>query len=190
MALSTITGIYLFLLFIFQCRPVAYFWGQYAGMSGSCIDPWIVSRSVLAYSIVSCCTDWTFCILPVSIIWNIQMNPRTKASVLVLFSLGAMWAISTFYYSSSPSLILSFIVSSLYQTNSNRASTTTIIRFPYLKTFTNKADFLYATTNVGILSTSEIGIGVTTSALATLRPLFRRFLGHTRLGSTPVELSP
>jgi hypothetical protein len=55
---------------------------------------------------------------------------------------------------------------------------------------TNKADFLYATTNVGILSTSEIGIGITTSAAATLRPLCRRFLGRTQLGSTPVELSP
>ena len=54
---------------------------------------------------------------------------------------------------------------------------------------TNKADFLYATTNVGILSTSEIGIGITASAAATLRPLCRRFLGHTQLGSVPVELS-
>ena len=55
---------------------------------------------------------------------------------------------------------------------------------------TNKADFLYATTNVGILSTSEIGIGITTCAAATLRPLFRRFLGRTQLGSTPEDITP
>lgn len=54
---------------------------------------------------------------------------------------------------------------------------------------TNKADFLYATTNVGILSTSEIGIGITASAAATLRPLFRRFLGRTPISSAPVDLS-
>jgi hypothetical protein len=87
-----------------------------------------------------------------------------------------------------PFLSLSCLVT-FYQTDSNRASTTTIIRFPYLRTMTDKADFLYATTNVGILSTSEIGIGITTCAAATLRPLFRRFLGRTQLDSTPVELS-
>jgi hypothetical protein len=76
-----------------------------------------------------------------------------------------------------------------YQTNSNRASTTTIIRFAYLDTMTDKADFLYATSYVGILSTCENGIGLTTSAAATLRPLFRRFLGGSQLGSTPAEVS-
>jgi hypothetical protein len=54
---------------------------------------------------------------------------------------------------------------------------------------TDTADFLYATTNVGILSTSEIGIGITTCAAATLRPLFRSFLGRTQTGSTPADLS-
>jgi hypothetical protein len=55
---------------------------------------------------------------------------------------------------------------------------------------TNKADFLYATTNVGILSTSEIGIGITTCAAATLRPLFRRFLGRSQIGSSPADITP
>lgn len=108
MAVSSLMCIYLFLLFLFQCRPIAYFWGQYTGMNGSCIDPWIVSRSVYAYSAISCWADWTFCILPGFMVWNVQMNPRTKVSVLLLFSLGAVWVISTIYYSSSPSLFLFF----------------------------------------------------------------------------------
>lgn len=78
---------------------------------------------------------------------------------------------------------------SLCQTNSPRASTTTIVRFPYLNTLQDKADFLFATTNVGILSTSEIGIGITTCAAATLRPLFHRFLGRSQTGSSGIELS-
>ena len=65
----------------------------------------------------------------------------------------------------------------------------TIVRFPYLDTLNNKADFLYATTNVGILSTSEMGIGITASAAATLRPLFRRFLGRSEPCSLSIELS-
>ena len=65
----------------------------------------------------------------------------------------------------------------------------TIVRFPYLDTLQDKADFLYATSNVGILSTGEIGIGITASAGATLRPLFHRFLGRTQTGTSSMELS-
>lgn len=82
-----------------------------------------------------------------------------------------------------------FLVTLLYQANPVRASTTTIVRFPYLNTLQDKADFLYATSNVGILSTSEIGIGMTTSAAATLRPLFKRFLGRSQVGTSSIELS-
>ncbi|RDL36920.1 Uncharacterized protein BP5553_06272 [Venustampulla echinocandica] len=159
MIVSGLMSIYFALLFLFQCRPVTYFWGQHAGMNGSCIDPAIISRTAYVYSVVSCWSDWTFCILPAFMVWNVQMNPRTKASVLLVFALGAV------------------------------ASTMTIVRFPYLNTLQDKADFLYATTNVGILTTSEMGVGIVTSAAATLRPLFRRFLERSQPGSSSVELS-
>lgn len=71
----------------------------------------------------------------------------------------------------------------------HRASTATIVRIPYLNTLQDKADFLYATTNVGILSTCEVGIGIAASAAATLRPLFVRFLGRSEVGSDTYELS-
>lgn len=60
----------------------------------------------------------------------------------------------------------------------------TIIRIPYVKDLANQADFLYATTDVAIWSTSETGIGIAASSLATLRPLFRNFFRSTRLGTT------
>jgi hypothetical protein len=47
----------------------------------------------------------------------------------------------------------------------------------------NIADFLWATTDVAIWSTIEIGIGIVASAAATLRPLFRVLLGSTRNAS-------
>ena len=92
MAVSGIIGVYSFLLLLLQCQPVAYFWGRFNGngMRGSCINTVIISRSAYAFSAVSCWSDWTFCILPGFIIWRLEMNPRTKASVLILFVLGAM----------------------------------------------------------------------------------------------------
>ena len=39
MAISAIMGSYFFFLFVFQCWPVAYFWEQYTGAQGKCINP-------------------------------------------------------------------------------------------------------------------------------------------------------
>jgi hypothetical protein len=47
----------------------------------------------------------------------------------------------------------------------------------------NIPDFLWATTDVAIWSTIEIGIGITASSAATLRPLFRVLLGASRNAS-------
>lgn len=66
-------------------------------------------------------------------------------------------------------------------TDSISASTATIIRIPFVKDLANQADFLYATTDVAIWSTSETGIGITASCLATLRPLFREFFSRQKL---------
>lgn len=57
-----------------------------------------------------------------------------------------------------------------------RASTATIIRIPYIHTLNNKADFLYATTDVAIWSCSETGLGITAANAVTLRPLIRSWL--------------
>jgi hypothetical protein len=60
--------------------------------------------------------------------------------------------------------------------NTNRASLATIIRVPYVKSLNNTEDFLYATIEVAIWSSCELGLGMTAANCATLRPLFRRLL--------------
>ncbi|PMD23437.1 hypothetical protein NA56DRAFT_701730 [Hyaloscypha hepaticicola] len=145
-----------FLLFVMQCLPSEYFWTRFTGGSGSCINPDITVNATYAYSAISCAADWTLGLLPITLVWNLQMNPRTKLSVAAILALGAI------------------------------ASTATIVRFPYIKGLSNSADFLYATTDVAIWSTCETGIGIVASSIATLRPLFRTFFSRSRLlgGST------
>ncbi|KAL2061868.1 hypothetical protein VTL71DRAFT_7246 [Oculimacula yallundae] len=151
MIVHTVYGAFFFFLFVFQCRPSAYFWTQYTGGKGSCIDPVITVDATYGYSAISCWADWTMAILPVFLIWNLQMNIRTKISVAMILSMGAI------------------------------ASTATIVRIPYVKGLANQADFLYATTDVAIWSTVETGIGIAASSCATLRPLFRNFFLRSRL---------
>ena len=57
-----------FFLFVLQCRPSAYFWTQYTGGKGSCINPKITVDATYVYSAISCATDWTLGIIPVFLV--------------------------------------------------------------------------------------------------------------------------
>lgn len=69
-------------------------------------------------------------------------------------------------------------------TNYNSGSTATIIRIPYVKHLNDEAEFLYSTLDIAIWATCEGGIGIATSAAATLRPLLRQVFGESVPGST------
>lgn len=60
------------------------------------------------------------------------------------------------------------------------ASIATIVRIPYVHTLGNHDDFLYATSDIAILSCSETGLGLTAACCAVLRPLFRKVLASKR----------
>ncbi|KFY05219.1 hypothetical protein O988_00177 [Pseudogymnoascus sp. VKM F-3808] len=141
---------FFFLLFVLQCRPSAYFWTQYTGGSGTCIDPNITVQAFYGYSAISCIGDWTLGILPAFMVWNLQMNFRTKLSVAAILAVGCI------------------------------ASTATIIRIPFISGMADINDFLYSTMDVAIWSTVEVGIGIVASAAATLRPLFRVFFAGSK----------
>ncbi|KAM3070569.1 hypothetical protein ACMFMF_008022 [Clarireedia jacksonii] len=151
---TEIYSFFFFMLFILQCRPTSYFWNRYKGDSfkGKCIEGPLVSNCFIGYSAISCWTDWTFSILPIFLIWNLQMNQRTKTSVMLVLATSAL------------------------------ASSATIVRIPYLHTLNDVNDFLYSTTGVAIWSTVETGIGITASSVATLRPLLQKFFGLESMG--------
>ncbi|KAF4633850.1 hypothetical protein G7Y89_g4263 [Cudoniella acicularis] len=151
-AVIIVTEVYsafFFFLFILQCRPSAYFWTQYTGGEGTCINPKVTVDAFYAYSAISCVADWTLGVIPIFMVWNLQMNSRTKLSVAAILAVGAI------------------------------ASSATIIRIPYISGMANISDFLYSTMDVAIWSTVEPGIGITASAAATLRPLFRAYFSGT-----------
>lgn len=83
-------GLGFFLLFAMQCLPSEYFWTRFTGGSGSCINPNITVNATYVYSAISCAADWTLGLLPISLVWNLQMNPRTKLSVAAILAIGAM----------------------------------------------------------------------------------------------------
>jgi len=83
-------SIFYFFLIVFQCQPVFYFWTQYLGHTGKCVNPNVIADSTYAHSAISAVADWTLGILPIFLVWNLKMNPRTKVSVGLILALGAM----------------------------------------------------------------------------------------------------
>lgn len=67
-----------------------YFWTQYTGGSGTCLKLSVVTNSTYAHSAISCVADWTLGILPIFLVWDLAINPRTKVSVAIILALGAL----------------------------------------------------------------------------------------------------
>lgn len=83
-------AIFYFFLVIFQCSPVTYFWTQYLGVAGKCVNSKVITASTYAHSAISALADWTLGILPIFLVWDLAMNPRTKVSVALILALGAV----------------------------------------------------------------------------------------------------
>jgi hypothetical protein len=90
MGVVILFSIYYFFLVVFQCQPVTYFWTQYLGVVGKCVNPKMITGSTYAHSAISALSDWTLGILPIFLVWDLNMNLRTKISVALILGLGAL----------------------------------------------------------------------------------------------------
>ncbi|KAG9237593.1 hypothetical protein BJ875DRAFT_453254 [Amylocarpus encephaloides] len=154
MAVVSVLSLILFFLVLFQCTPVHHFWTRFEGKKGKCIPPNILPRVAIAHSVVAFCTDWVLGIQVIEILYKLEMNARTKLSVVGLLSLGFLAGIAA------------------------------MIRIPEIRALQISADWLYKSVDVAIWSIVEPGLGIIAIAGATLRPLFRRFLSTRRETTT------
>ncbi|CZT51138.1 related to integral membrane protein [Rhynchosporium secalis] len=149
--LSTVmvfSTLYFFFL-IFQCSPMNYLWTKYGDDgAGRCLKSTTLSAITYAHCAMSAITDWSFGILPIFFVRKMQMDPRTKFSVILILSLGFF------------------------------ASSATIVRIVYIKALTDTEDYSWEGINLVKWSMVEPAIAITAMNIATLRPLFTRFLSH------------
>lgn len=89
MAIVAIYSMMYFLFLLLQCRPVNFLWTQFeTDATGSCIGHQTLANVTYAHAAISAVTDWALGILPVTFVWGMKMNPRTKVSVVFILSLG------------------------------------------------------------------------------------------------------
>ncbi|KAM3153731.1 hypothetical protein ABEW05_005838 [Botrytis cinerea] len=144
-------------LVVCQCTPFDYFWKQYEGATGFCVDSSIVPAASVAHSVIGFTVDWTLGLLPICIMWDSKISMKAKVSISGVLSLGLLAGIAT------------------------------IIRIPFIKVLPITNDFLYATTDIAIWSTVEPGLGIIAFSGATLRPLLRLFFPKTFSSLCPNE---
>ncbi|RDW64544.1 phosphatidylserine decarboxylase family protein [Aspergillus mulundensis] len=141
-----IIGLVFWLVLLFNCWPVEYFWERTnIFKNGKCISTDVLLIIAYCYSSLTIVCDVTLGILPACLIWGLQMSRRTKLALVGVLSLGAI------------------------------ASVAVVIRLPYLKNYSD-TDFLYSTYQIAVWSVVETGLAIIAGSLITLRPLFRWFL--------------
>lgn len=85
--ISTIAGLVMIIGIANVCHPITTLWGETT--TGKC-DSKLNSSLGFFFSAVSILTDWTLAVVPGLLLWNIQMKPRIKLSVILMLGLGAL----------------------------------------------------------------------------------------------------
>ncbi|KAG6004491.1 hypothetical protein E4U54_000531 [Claviceps lovelessii] len=80
---TVLAGLAFFLVTLFQCRPVSYYWDK-TDQHGACVPMDIIMALAYVYSVFSVLTDFTFAILPAFVIWGLQLERRAKVAVVLL----------------------------------------------------------------------------------------------------------
>ncbi|KAK4182223.1 hypothetical protein QBC35DRAFT_510369 [Podospora australis] len=130
-----------FLTVFFQCRPLAFTWGGVP--EGKCIPPGNLKFAAFFNSSVAVLTDIIFALLPVPILWNVQMNWRVKSAVAIILSVGVFAAVAA------------------------------IVKITFLSNYGKHGDFLFDSSDLTIWTTVEICTAIIAACFPSLKPLFK-----------------
>lgn len=133
-----------FMTIVFQCKNLAVLWDF--GVNTTCWTATTLRGLGYTNSSLNIFTDVLFAVLPVPMLWNVQINPRTKVSLICIMGLGV-------FACAAATVKLSFLVN-------------------YGKT----GDFLWDSANLTIWTVTECNTGIVAACLPCLKPLFKRIL--------------
>ncbi|KAH7323216.1 hypothetical protein B0I35DRAFT_450331 [Stachybotrys elegans] len=103
MLTTVVTGVVFFFVTLFQCSPVDFFWTRQG--NGSCISNDVIIALTYLYSACSVICDFTFALLPIALIWRLNMDKRSKIALI-------------------PIMLMACV-----------ASAAVVVRFPYVQKF-------------------------------------------------------
>ncbi|KAE8382364.1 hypothetical protein BDV26DRAFT_288646 [Aspergillus bertholletiae] len=87
--LSIAVGLLFFFVTLLECRPIHYVW-DYGMMSPHCVSKDFLLDIAYTHSVIAALCDLTLGILPLFMIWKLQMNRRAKISLGAILGLGCL----------------------------------------------------------------------------------------------------
>lgn len=88
--LAVLTGVSFFFLTLFQCTPVDFFWTRMQGGDGRCLSMDIIIDATYVYGAVAAATDVGFGLLLAALIWQLNVERRTKLLIAPLLGLACI----------------------------------------------------------------------------------------------------
>ncbi|GME27016.1 hypothetical protein GTA08_BOTSDO09534 [Neofusicoccum parvum] len=151
LVVSVISTIVALMVVFTTCKPMACMWDR---TIPDCKCGSLENVITLSYvvSAVNIATDWTVAIMPIFVLWDIQLKPRVKVVTCGILGMGVL----------------------------SSASTATLFRLKTIPYYRNANDYLYGVAEVAIWSMPEVGLGIIAGSAATLKPLFSSLLGSSK----------
>ncbi|KAJ5119147.1 hypothetical protein N7448_010854 [Penicillium atrosanguineum] len=94
---TTVIGLVFFFMLTLQCTPVSFFWQRVrvlteknSDITGHCMNLDSIINIAYVYSVTATLCDMTLGLLPVFLVWNLQMNVRTKAALAGILGMGCV----------------------------------------------------------------------------------------------------
>jgi len=78
-----------FFVTLFQCKPVSFAFNKFTE-TGTCINIDTIINVVYGYSTLAIFTDITFTLLPAWLVFNLQMDIKTKLALSVVIGMACM----------------------------------------------------------------------------------------------------
>ncbi|KAI1849691.1 hypothetical protein JX265_008028 [Neoarthrinium moseri] len=123
-----------------QCRPLAASWGE---VPGTCMDINVLITLTYVVSALNIATDWSVALLPIAILWKLQMARKVKIAVGFVMGLGVF------------------------------SSVATIVRWQYSSAYTAPVDYLVGLGNLIQWTVIECDVAIIAGSLPMLRRLVK-----------------
>ena len=92
MLITVLTGAIFFFVTLLQCRPISFFWNR--DQEGSCINVEVIIALTYLYSVFSVISDFTCAILPMFLIWKLNMDRRSKIALIPIMAMACVFVLS------------------------------------------------------------------------------------------------
>ena len=93
MSLTVLTGLVFFFVTLLQCMPLSYFWDKFS-QTGRCIDIDVIIVLTFIYSGVSVLCDFTFALLPIFLVWNLNMSAKTRILLIPILGMACVASVA------------------------------------------------------------------------------------------------